>query len=77
MSALYPRVSLAGNALVRGLKYGLILGAFFWTSHVLAFVAKQEMADTSLFIAMESVYLLLQFGIYGALIGLTYRNSGG
>ena len=77
MSALYPRVSLAGSALVRGLKYGLILGAFFWTSHVLAFVAKREMADTGLFIAMESVYLLLQFGIYGALIGLTYRNIGG
>jgi len=76
LSALYPRVRISGSAVLRGLKYGLVLGAFFWTSHVLAFVAKQEMEGTNLFIAMESVYLMFQFGIYGALIGLIYRDSG-
>lgn len=75
LSYLYPYVKFNGEGPVRGLKYSLFIGVFFWTSHVLAFVAKQDMTNTLLFIAMESVYLLLQFGIYGVLIGIIYAGS--
>ena len=75
LSVFYPYVSLAGRPLVRGIKYALLLGVFFWTSHVLAFIAKQSIVNPLLFIAMESFYLLLQFGIYGGLIGLIYQNQ--
>ena len=74
LSALYPYVTFCGSAIVRGLKFSLALGVFFWTSHVLAFVAKQIVTNPLSFVAMESFYLLLQFGIYGVLIGLIYRN---
>lgn len=75
LSFLFPYVRLSGPAMARGLKYGLIVGAFFWTSHVLAFVAKQSVDDAGLFVAMESFYLVLQFGIFGGLIGYIYRNA--
>ncbi len=74
LSFLYPFVAFHGKGIVRGLKYSLLIGLFFWTSHVLAFVAKQDISNTMLFIIMESFYLLLQFGIFGILIGLIYNR---
>ena len=52
-----------------------VMGGFFWTSHVLAFVAKQEVGQAPLFIAMESFYLLLQFGCYGLVLWWVYRRG--
>jgi hypothetical protein len=74
LSALYPYVKLSGKPVLRGLKYSLVLGLFFWTSHVLAFVAKQNVQNAFSFIFLESIYLIFQFGIYGVLIGLIYRK---
>ncbi len=70
LSFLYPFVSFTGKAVRRGLKYSLLIGLFFWTSHVLAFVAKQAMNNAILFTLMETLYLALQFGLYGILMGL-------
>jgi len=75
LSCLYPFVSFQGKSVVRGLKYSLIIGLFFWTSHVLAFVAKQTVHSPVYFILMESFYLLLQFGIFGLFIGLIYAKN--
>ena len=76
LSGLYPLVRLSGRPITRGLKYAGIVGGFFWTSHVVAFVAKQALNDASLFIAMETGYLVVQFGVFGILIGLIYRGLG-
>ena len=75
LSALFPMVKLAGTGILRGLKFALIIGVFFWTSHVLAFVAKQSIEGTMLFIAMETLYLGMQFGLFGLLIGFIYRGE--
>lgn len=75
LSALYPHVSLSGSGLHRGLKFAAIIGGFFWTSHVLAFVAKQAVAQAPLFMAMETGYLALQFGIFGILISQIYKSN--
>ncbi|MCB1646903.1 MAG: hypothetical protein KDI36_15695 [Pseudomonadales bacterium] len=77
LSSLYPFVNFSGKGPVRGLKYALLIGLFFWTSHVLAFVAKQIVQNPLAFIAMESFYLLLQFGIYGILIGFIFTKHSG
>ncbi len=74
LSALFPLVRLSGSPIVRGLKFSAIVGAFFWTSHVLAFVAKQAMPDAPLFVAMETGYLAVQFGVFGVLIGLAFKG---
>jgi len=75
LSTLYPRVRLPGSDPIRGLKFALIIGTFFWTSHVLAFVAKQAVRDAYQFVMMETAYLVLQFGIFGILISLVYAGK--
>jgi hypothetical protein len=77
LSFLYPFVNFTGSGSVRGLKYSLLIGVFFWSSHVLAFIAKQIIQSPIGFVAMESFYLLLQFGIYGVLIGNIYNKWPG
>lgn len=76
LSVLFPMVRLSGSSIVRGIKFVALIGAFFWTSHVLAFIAKQPVQDVVLFTIMETVYLALQFGLFGVLIGMIYRNHG-
>lgn len=77
LSYLYPLVALPGEGVARGLRYSLVAGLFFWTSHVLAFTAKQSTPGVLAFALMESFYLLLQFGLYGALIGPIYQRLSG
>lgn len=75
LSFLYPYVKFSGSSVIRGLKYSLLIGVFFWSSHVLAFVAKQIISDAYTFVAMESFYLLIQFGVYGVLMSLIYSKT--
>ncbi len=75
LSFLFPHFNLSGNGISKGVKYSLLVGVFFWSSHVLAFVAKQVIDSSLSFIFMESFYLLIQFGIYGVLIGLIHNNT--
>ncbi len=74
LSTLFPMLKPTGGSFRRGLKFALVVGAFFWTSHVLAFVAKQEVPDVAAFIWMEAVYLLLQFGLFGLVLGAIHRE---
>jgi hypothetical protein len=57
-----------------GLQYAGLAGLFFWTCHVVAFAAKHELSSIPLFFGMETVYLLLQFGLYGLALGLIYNR---
>lgn len=75
LSFLYPYFNISAQGIKRGLKYSLLMGAFFWTSHVLALLAKQTMQAPISFLAIESFYLLLQFSTYGILIGLIHGKS--
>ena len=75
LSFLYPYVTFQGTGIIRGLKFSLVIGVFFWSSHVLTLIAKQTVENPLMFIAMESFYLLLLFGIYGVLISLIYKGS--
>ena len=75
LSALFPMLKAEGSSFQRGFKFALITGAFFWTSHVLAFVAKQQVPGASAFIWMETLYLALQFGVFGLCIGFIHREE--
>lgn len=74
LSFLYPFVRLSGSPLARGLKYAALMGVFFWTCHVPAFIAKQQVARPVDFALLETGYLIVQFGVYGALVGLVYAR---
>ncbi|MDD9954280.1 MAG: hypothetical protein OXR66_08160 [Candidatus Woesearchaeota archaeon] len=54
-------------------QYVAMTGIFFWTSHVIAAMAKNAQAAVPLFFAMETVYLALQFGLYGLALRVIYR----
>ena len=75
LSTLFPMLRTEGTPLRRGIRFALITGAFFWTSHVLAFVAKQTVPEAWSFIWMETGYLLLQFGLFGLIIGVIHRGG--
>ena len=75
LSTLFPMLKAEGSSFRRGIKFALVTGAFFWTSHVLAFVAKQQVQEVSVFIWMETAYLLLQFGLFGLIIGVIHREA--
>ena len=75
LSTLFPMLKAEGTSYRSGIKFALITGAFFWTSHVLAFVAKQKVPEVTAFIWMETAYLMLQFGLYGLIIGVIHREE--
>ena len=76
LSWLYPRVGFSGGAMMRGLKFGFSVGAFYWTCHVLAFAAKEDAANAPLFFLLETVYLSVQFGVFGLVIGKIHAGGG-
>ena len=59
LSVGYGLVKFAGTAIMRGLKYSLLMGIFFWISHVLASVAKNSLSDTGMFYLGETFYLCM------------------
>lgn len=72
LSVLYPLCNLSGSAWARAIKFSALIGCFFWTSHVLAFIAKQTVVNVLAFITMESFYLVLQFGVFAVILALVH-----
>lgn len=72
LSVLYSLCNLSGSAWARAIKFSTLIGCFFWTSHVLAFIAKQTVVNVFAFIAMQSFYLVLQFGVLAVILALVH-----
>lgn len=75
LSAMYPFFLPRTSGLVRALKFVAFVGVFFWTSHVLALVAKQDVPNATSFILLESGYLTLQFGLFGLCLAFLNRDN--
>ena len=75
LAAIYPMFRLGRAGFARAFLFSGLLGLFFWTSHVLALVAKQDVPEAGAFIMMETVYLGLQFGIFALALGLIFRDQ--
>ncbi len=74
LSAGYGFTHFSGSPTLRGLKYAAMMGIFFWTSHVIAYAAKHSGSNDILFYGLETAYLIIQFGIYGLIIGNLYSR---
>lgn len=72
MAAAFPVAVRRRRSIKSGICYALLVGLFFWTSHVLAFAAKGDVAKLEWFIPMESLYLLIQFGVLGLILGASF-----
>ncbi len=75
LAVIYPMFRLGRDGLARATKFAALLGLFFWTSHVLALVAKQNVPQAGTYILMETVYLCLQFGLFAVVLALIFREA--
>lgn len=75
LALIYPLFHTGRVGFVRAFQFTGLMGLFFWTSHVLALVAKQNVPNAGGFIAMETGYLALQFGLFALALGLIYRDA--
>ena len=75
LALIYPLFHTGSVGFVRAFQFAGLMGVFFWTSHVLALVAKQNVPNAGDFIAMETGYLAVQFGLFALVLGLIYRGA--
>ena len=64
----YSVLNANHSSLRTGISYALLMGLFLWSVHVLATMGKSSKVRHFEFFAMETVYLTIQFAVYGALI---------
>ena len=69
----YSVLNVGHASLIAGVSYSLVMGLFLWSAHVLATMGKSSKVRHFEFFAMETVYLAIQFVIYGALISYIFR----
>ncbi|WP_269583635.1 hypothetical protein [Roseibium sp. Sym1] len=75
LALLYPVINIGSSGLAKAAQFCALTGVFLWTTHVLAFVAKQQVPDPLPFVLMETGYLALQFGLFAGALALIYRNT--
>ena len=75
LALLHPMIDIGSSGLPKAMRFCALMGGFLWTTHVLAFVAKQQITDPLPFVLMETGYLVLQFGLFAGALTLIYRNA--
>ena len=75
LAYLFPRFYRSGSPVVQGLKYGLIMGVFLGSYIALVEPAKYAAPSVFDWIAIEGMASLLQFTLFGTLIGLIYAKT--
>ncbi|MGI9402350.1 MAG: hypothetical protein ACR2O0_13940, partial [Rhizobiaceae bacterium] len=72
---VYPGFDADKPGAGRPFRFAAIMGLFLWTCHVLALVAKQNVPSAMTYIAMETGYLIIQFGLFALLLGFIYLRE--
>jgi hypothetical protein len=74
---VYPRLfdTSAENWLGGALKFWAIFGVLAWSFIVLPVAAKYRMTSVGTFIALETAFTAIQFGIAGFLLAFVYRGT--
>ena len=68
----YSVLQVAHSSLRTGICYSLLMGFFLWSVHVLAAMGKSSAVRHLEFFAMETVYLAIQFALYGVAISYIF-----
>jgi hypothetical protein len=64
----YSLLAVDHASLGAGVSYAFVMGLFLWSAHVLAAMGKSSAIRNLEFLTMETIYLAMQFGVYGMLI---------
>ena len=75
LSYAFPLVYRGGDPVRAGVKFGLVMGIFLWSSQVVAAAAKHEVSSLSTWLGIETAYFAVQFLLVGLAIGLAYRTK--
>ena len=73
LSYAFPLVYRGPNAVQAGVKFGLLMGLFLWSSQVVAAAAKHEVSSFATWLGIETAYFVVQFAIVGLALGLVYQ----
>lgn len=75
LAVVYPLFRSGRAGFARAFQYAGLMGLFFWTSHVLALIAKQNVPNAGGFMVMETAFLAVQFGLFALVLGWIYRGA--
>lgn len=75
LSVLFVRTQFFGAGPVAGIKFAGLVGVFYFTIQVVNFVVRKEISDIPTFILLEAAYMVIQFAIYGYLLGLLLKPA--
>ncbi len=68
----YSVLAVNHASMYAGISYALVMGLFLWSAHVLAAMGKSSAIRHFEFFMMETVYLAIQFGVYGILVSFIF-----
>ena len=74
LAILYSKTQFIGSHIMRGLKFSGIIFVFYFTLQVVNFAVRKEINDIPLFVLMEAIYMVIQFTVYGLLMGILYNK---
>lgn len=68
----YSVLAVDHGSMLTGIGYALVMGLFLWSAHVLAAMGKSSAIRHFEFFTMETIYLIIQFVVYGVLISFIF-----
>ncbi|MDE2150121.1 MAG: DUF1761 domain-containing protein [Gammaproteobacteria bacterium] len=75
LAYLYPIGYKGGSPVKEGFRFGILTGVLVGSSWVLGVGATQPVTSLSTWVAVESAFVLIQFGLAGIVIGLIYGRG--
>ncbi len=69
----YSVLNVNHSALLTGISYAAVMGLFLWSVHVLATMGKSSKVRHLEFFVMETIYLAIQFMVYGIAISYIFK----
>lgn len=75
LSYAYPLFAQGTHSAGTGARFGLLVGILFSSIAVIAEAAKHTVTSLPTWIALETVYYLLQFSFVGAVMGAIYARG--
>ena len=76
LAILYSKTQINGSHIMRGLKFSGLIFVFYFSIQVINFVVRKEISNIPFFILMEIIYMIIQFSVYGVMMGILYRKLG-
>ena len=74
LAILFLNTQFNGSNVVQGLKFSGLIFVFYFSIQVVNFVVRKEINDIPFFVLLETVYMLIQFFVYGILLGYLYSK---